>query len=109
VFYGDNGGTKSAKADVEAIVERISKKEAEIDTLIRQTGERVQRAQAGVKPTEKIQAEQPPEPARIPEPWPPPDEGDPPTPFPEPEPTPAEPPPAPEHPPMPQSKGRRKR
>jgi len=109
VFYGDKGGTKSAKADVEAIVERISKKEAEIDTLIRQTGERVQRAQAGVKPTEKIQAEQPPEPARIPEPWPPPDEGDPPTPFPEPEPTPAEPPPAPEHPPMPQSKGRRKR
>jgi hypothetical protein len=72
VFYGDKGGTKSAKADVEAIVERISKKEAEIDTLIRQTGERVQRAQAGVKPTEKIQAEQPPEPARIPEPWPPP-------------------------------------
>jgi zinc-ribbon domain len=107
VFYGDKGGTKSAKADVEEIVERISKKEAEIDTLIRQTGERVQRAQAGVKPTEKIQAEQPPEPVRIPEPWPPPDEGDPPTPFPEPEPSPAEPPP-PEHPPMPQSKGRRK-
>ena len=109
VFYGDKAGTKSAKADVEAIVERISKKEAEIETLIRQTGERVQRAQAGVKPTEKIQAEQPPEPARIPEPWPPPDEGDPPTPFPDPEPSPAEPPPAPEHPPMPQSKGRSKR
>jgi hypothetical protein len=109
VFYGDKAGTKSAKADVEAIVERISKKEAEIDTLIRQTGERVQRAQAGVKPTERIEAEQPPEPARIPEPWPPPDEGDPPTPFPDPEPSPAEPPPAPEHPPMPQSKGRSKR
>ena len=109
VFYGDKTGTKSAKADVEAIVERISTKEAEIETLIRQTGERVQHAQAGVKPTEKIQAEQPPEPARIPEPWPPPDEGDPPTPFPDPEPSPAEPPPAPEHPPMPQSKGSRKR
>jgi hypothetical protein len=109
VFYGDKEGTKSAKADVEAIVERISKKEAEIETLIRQTGERVQRAQAGVKPTETIQAEQPPEPARIPEPWPPPDEGEPPTPFPEPEPAPEEPTPAPEHPPMPQSKGRRKR
>ena len=108
VFYSDKAGTKSAKADVEAIVERISTKEAEIESLIRQTGERVQRAQAGVKPTEQIQAEQPPEPARIPEPWPPPDEGDPPTPFPDPEPSPAE-PPEPEHPPMPQSKRRRKR
>jgi zinc ribbon protein len=108
VFYGDKTGTKSAKADLEAIVERIGEKEAEIETLIRQTGERVQRAQAGVKPTERIQAEQPPEPARIPEPWPPPDEGDPPS-LPDPEPSPVEPPPAPEHPPMPQSKGRRKR
>jgi hypothetical protein len=108
VFYGDKTGTKSTKADVEAIVERISAKEAEIETLIRQTGERVQRAQAGVKPTERIQAEQPPEPVRIPEPWPPPDEGDPPS-LPDPEPSPAEPPPAPEHPPMPQSKGRHKR
>jgi len=108
VFYSDKAGTKSAKADVEAIVKRISTKEAEIESLIRQTGERVQRAQAGVKPTEQIQAEQPPEPARIPEPWPPPDEGDPPTPFPDPEPSPAE-PPEPEHPPMPQSKRRRKR
>ena len=109
VFYGDKAGTTSAKANVEAIVERISRKEAEIETLIRKTGERVQRAQAGVRPTEKIQAEQPPEPARIPEPWPPPDEGEPPTPFPDPEPSPVEPPPAPEHPPMPQSKGRRRR
>jgi hypothetical protein len=107
VFYGEKTGTKSAKADLDEVVERIREKEAEIETLIRQTGERVQRAQAGVKPTERIQAEQPPEPARIPEPWPPPDEGDPPEPFPDPEP--AEPPPAPEHPPMPQSKGRRKR
>jgi hypothetical protein len=107
VFYRDKTGTKSAKADLEAIVERIREKEAEIETLIRQTGERVQRAQAGVKPTERIQAEQPPEPARIPEPWPPPDEGDPPEPFPAPEPV--ESPPAPEHPPMPQSKGRRGR
>jgi hypothetical protein len=107
VFYGEKTGTKSAKADLEAIVERIREKEAEIETLIRQTGERIQRAQAGVKPTERIQAEQPPEPVRIPEPWPPPDEGDPPEPFPDPQPV--EPPPAPEHPPMPQSKGRRGR
>jgi hypothetical protein len=109
VLYGDKAGTKSAKEDVEAVVERIREKEAQIETLIRQTGEQVQRAQAGVRPTERIQAEQPPEPARIPEPWPPPDEGDPPAPVPVPEPSPVEPPPAPEHPPMPQSKGRRKR
>jgi hypothetical protein len=109
VFYGDKAGTKTAKADLDAVVERIREKEAEIETFIRQTGERVQRAQAAVKPTERIQAEQPPEPARIPEPWPPPDEGDPPAPLPVPEPSPPEPQPAPEHPPMPQSKGRRKR
>jgi hypothetical protein len=101
VFYGDRAGTKSAKADVQAVVDRISEKEAEIETLIRQTDSRVQRAQAGVKPTEKIQAEQPPEPARIPEPWPPPDEADLPEPAPAPEPSPE--PQEPEYPPAPQS------
>jgi zinc-ribbon domain len=108
VFCKDKAGTKSARAAIESVVEGISEKEAEIETLIRQTGKRVQRAQAGVKPTERIQAEQPPEPARIPEPWPPPDEGSPPAPVPVPEPSPTDPPPEPEHPPMPQSKGRRK-
>jgi hypothetical protein len=98
VFYGDKGGTKSAKADVQAVVDQISEKEAEIETLIRQIDARVQHAQAGVKPTEQISAEQPPEPARIPEPWPPPDEADRPEPFPEPEPTPEEPPAEPEGP-----------
>jgi hypothetical protein len=105
VFYKDKTGTKSARTAVESVVERISEKEAEIEALIRQTGERVQRAQAAVKPTELIQAEQPPEPARIPEPWPPPDEGTPPAPIPVPEPSPNDPPAEPEHPPMPQSKG----
>jgi hypothetical protein len=110
VFYGDKAGTKSTKAAVRAVVDRIQEKEAEIEALIRQTDERVQRAQAGVKPTERIEAEQPPEPVRIPEPWPPPDEGTPPTPEPVPEPSPDEPVPEPEHPPMPQtSKAQRKR
>jgi hypothetical protein len=109
VFYGDKTGTKSAKTDVEAVAERIREKEAEIETLIGQTEERINRAQAGVKPTERIEAEQPPEPVRVPEPWPPPDEGDPPAPIPVPEPSPTEPPPGPEHPPMPQSKGGRAR
>ena len=66
---------------------------------------RVQRAQAGGSPTEKLET-MPPEPARVPEPWPPPDEGTPPTP--EPDPSPAEPPPEPEHPPAPQTRKRAK-
>jgi outer membrane biosynthesis protein TonB len=110
VFYGDKAGTKSAKAAVQEVADRIETKEAEIEALIRQTDERVQRAQAGVRPTEKIEAEQPPEPVRIPEPWPPPDEGTPPTPEPVPEPSPDDPAPEPEHPPMPQtSKAKRGR
>jgi outer membrane biosynthesis protein TonB len=109
VFYGDKAGTKASKASVQAVVDRIQEKEAEIEALIRQTDERVQRAQAGVKPTERIQAEQPPEPPQIPEPWPPPDEGTPPTPEPVPEPSPDDPVPAPEHPPMPQTKQARRR
>ena len=108
VFAGDKAGTKAAKADIQAVADRIQEKEAEIQALIRQIDERVDRAQVGVRPTERIQAEQPPEPVRVPEPWPPPDEGDPPAPVPVPEPSPSEPPPSPEHPPMPQTKGKRK-
>jgi outer membrane biosynthesis protein TonB len=106
VFYGDKAGTKATKAETQAVVDRISEKEAEIETLIRQVDSRVERARAGVKPTERIQGEQPPEPARIPEPGPPPDEADIPEPAPAPEPSPE--PQEPEHPPAPQSKGRAK-
>jgi zinc-ribbon domain len=106
VFDGDKPGTKAAKEEVQSVVDRIQEKEAEIETLIRQIDESVNRAQVGVRPTERIQAEQPPEPARVPEPWPPPDEGNPPAPVPMPEPSPADPPPEPEHPPMPQTKGK---
>jgi hypothetical protein len=102
VFYSDKVGTKSAKAEVQAVVDKVSEKEAEIETLIRQIDARVERAQVSVKPTETIKAEQPPEPARIPEPWPPPDEADIPEPAPEPSPEPQE----PEHPPAPQSRGK---
>ena len=109
VFYSDKAGTKSAKEAVQAVVDRIEAKETEIEALIRQTDQRVQRAHAGVRPTERIEAEQPTGPVRIPEPWPPPDEGTPPTPEPVPEPSPDDPVPEPEHPPMPQSKKARKR
>jgi hypothetical protein len=106
VFASDKAGTKAAKEEVQAVVDRINEKEAEIEALIRQIDERVNRAQVGVRPTERIQGEQPPEPVRIPEPWPPPDEADRPS-VPEPEPGPAE-EPQPEQPPSPQSKRKRK-
>ncbi|HYY34038.1 MAG TPA: zinc ribbon domain-containing protein [Gaiellaceae bacterium] len=109
VFYSDKAGTKAAKEAVQAVVDRIEAKETEIEALIRQTDQRVQRAHAGVRPTERIEVEQPTGPVRIPEPWPPPDEGTPPTPEPVPEPSPDDPVPEPEHPPMPQTKKARKR
>jgi zinc-ribbon domain len=107
VFYGDKAGTKTAKAEVQAVVDRISEKETEIETLIDQIDARVQKAQAGVRPTEQIQAEQPPEPPRIPEPWPPPDEADRPEPAPAPEPVPG--PDEPEQAPVPQSRAKARR
>ena len=111
VYEKDKAGTESAKAAVADVVAQIEAKEAEIDTLIKGVHERVQRAQSGVRPTERL--EQPPEPARIPEPWPPPDEGTPPepapSPSPDPEPSPDEPPARPKHPPMPQTKARKRK
>jgi outer membrane biosynthesis protein TonB len=109
VFYGEKAGTRSAKAEVQTIVDKITEKEAEIETLIRQIDVRVERAQISVKSTAKLKAEQPPEPARIPEPWPPPDEADIPEPAPAPEPSqePQE-PQEPEHPSAPQSRAKAK-
>jgi hypothetical protein len=94
VWAGDDAGTTAARAGVDGITARIAEKESEIDTLIRETEERVQRVQAPVRPTERLEA--PAEPDPVPEPWPPPDEAD----VPEP---PAEPGPPPEHPPLPQT------
>jgi outer membrane biosynthesis protein TonB len=107
VFYGDRAETKDAKAGVQEVVDRIDAKEAEIQALIARTEERVQRAQAGVRPTEKLEV--PPEPARVPEPWPPPNEGAPPEPAVVPEPSPDEPAPEPEPAPTPQARAKRPR
>jgi hypothetical protein len=107
VFYEDKQGMDSARTAVQEVVERIATKEAEIQALIELTEHRIRRAQAGVRPTEKMEA--PPEPARIPEPWPPPDEGEPPAPAEIPEPSPDQPAPEPEHPPMPQATARKGR
>lgn len=107
VFYEDETGIESSKAAVQEVVDTIAAKEAEIQSLIDRTEERVQRAQAGVRPTERM--ESPPEPAKIPEPWPPPDEGDPPEPAIVPEPSPDQPAPEPEPAPTPQASARRTR
>jgi predicted nucleic acid-binding Zn ribbon protein len=108
VFTDDKAGIKAIRAELDEITERITQKEAEIESQMREIQQRVQRAQAGGLPTERLQTT-PPEPARVPEPWPPPDEGSPPVPAPEPEPSPAEPPPKPEHPPVPETRKRKKR
>jgi hypothetical protein len=102
VFEDDETGIKGGRTALTGLVERITRKEAEIETLIQETDERVRRAQAHVVPTAKM--ESPPEPARVPEPWPPPDEGEPPEPAPVPEPSPGDPAPTPEHPPMPETR-----
>lgn len=106
VWEEDETGMEAAKKALGGLVEQIQGKEAEIETLIAQMDERVRRAQAGVAPTELLEA--PPEPARVPEPWPPPDEGEPPEPAIVPEPSPGDLPPEPEHPPTPQEERRAK-
>jgi hypothetical protein len=107
VFDDDEAGIRGARTALDGIVERIGRKEAEIEMLMRETEERVQRAQAQASPTQRLEA--PPEPPRIPEPWPPPDEGTPPTPEPVPEPTPDPvPEPSPDEAAEPQTRGRKK-
>ena len=93
VYSEDEEGMKAARSAVDDVAGRIRDKEAEIETLIRETEALIQRVQAPVQETVKLEA--PPEPARVPEPWPPPDEGD----IPEPsQPSPGEPTPGPEEP-----------
>ncbi len=93
VYSEDEKGMKAARTAVDAVVGRIRDKEAEIETLIRETEAMINRVQAPVRET--VRLEQPPEPARVPEPWPPPDEGDIPEP---PQPSPGDPTPGPDEP-----------
>jgi hypothetical protein len=93
VYSEDEEGRKAARTAVDAVVGRIRDKEAEIESLIREREVLIQRVQAPVQETVRLEA--PPEPARVPEPWPPPDEGDIPEP---PRPSPGEPTPEPEEP-----------
>ena len=93
VYGGDETGIKAARTAIGAVLERIAAKEDEIETLMRETNERIQRAQAPVQPTERMAA---PDPARVPDPWPPPDEGG--VPDPAPTPGPGDPTPGPDEP-----------
>ena len=68
VFGGDKEGRRAANDAVQGVVDRIQAKEAEIDALVRLMEERVNRAQAGVRPTEQLPAEEPSESAVAPEP-----------------------------------------
>jgi zinc-ribbon domain len=95
VYENDKAGTKAARTTLGAVVGRIEAKEAEIETLIRETEERVRQVQTPVQPTVVLDDEAPPEPPRVPEPWPPPDEGDIPEP---PQPEPGGPTPGPDEP-----------
>jgi hypothetical protein len=95
VYEEDEAGTKAVRTALEAVVEGITAKEGEIQTLIRETEERLRRVRGPVQPTEVLHDEAPPEPPRIPEPWPPPDEGDIPEP---PQPEPGGPTPGPDEP-----------
>ncbi len=95
VYEEDDAGTKAARTALAAVAERIETKEAEIETMIRETEERVRRVQGPVQATEVLHDEAPPEPPRVPEPWPPPDEGDIPEP---PQPDPGGPTPGPDEP-----------
>jgi zinc ribbon protein len=95
VYEKDKAGTNAARRALDAVSGRIQAKEAEIETLIRETEERVRRVQTPVQPTAVLDDEAPPEPPRVPEPWPPPDEGDIPEP---PQPEPGGPTPGPDEP-----------
>ena len=104
-YEDDEIGVRAARTAVDAVNKRIADKKAEVEMLVLVTEERVERARAHVRPTEKIESRSAP--ARVPDPWPPPDEGElpgPPTPSPgEPTPGPEEPAP-PRHPPMRQTR-----
>ena len=54
VYEEDEAGTKAARTALAAVLERVQAKEAEIQTLIRETEERVRRVQGPVQATEVL-------------------------------------------------------
>ena len=89
VYRGDDQGTERARGQVRELDELAALREAEMEAVVAQTQERLERRRLEVQPTEIVELPDPPDspgegapggPAVIPEPYPPPDEGDPPQP-----------------------------
>ena len=100
VYRGDDQATESVRGQVRELDELAALREAEMEAVMAQTHDRLERRRLEVQPTEMVELpEQPGQPgegspggpAVIPEPYPPPDEGNPPEPAIIPEPGPLEP------------------
>jgi len=98
VYRGDEQATETARGQVAELDELAAQREAEMQAVVAQAQERLQRRRLEVQPTEMVELPEEPAapgeaepggPVRIPEPYPPPDEGNPPQPAIIPEPSPA--------------------
>ena len=98
VYRGDEQATESARNRVAELDELVRQREGEMEAVMAQAQERLQRRRLEVQPTEMVEVPEEPAPpgeqdpvgpAVIPEPYPPPDEGTPPQPAIIPEPGPA--------------------
>jgi hypothetical protein len=97
VYRGDEQATEAARQRLGQLDEAWRQKEAEMQTVMAQAQDRLQRRRLEVQPTEMVELPEEPAapgeqdpvgPAVIPEPYPPPDEGNPPEPAVIPEPGP---------------------
>jgi zinc-ribbon domain len=99
VYRGDEQATQTARERIRELDELAARREAEMEAVVVQAREQLQRRRLEVQPTEMVELPEEPSqapgepnpagPARIPEPYPPPDEGNPPQPAVIPEPSPA--------------------
>jgi hypothetical protein len=96
VYRGDEQATESARAKVAEVDDVARQREGEMQTVIAQARDRLERRRLEVQSTEMVEVPDPDQPtmpdvgpAVIPEPYPPPDEGNPPQPAIIPEPGPA--------------------
>jgi hypothetical protein len=99
VYRGDDQGTETARGRLQELDELAAAREAEMQAVVAEAQERLERRRLEVQPTEMVELPEEPYqpgegdpsgPVRIPEPYPPPDEGSPPQPaiIPEPGPLP---------------------
>jgi len=98
VYRGDDQAIETAREQVKELDELAAQREAEMEAVVAQAQERLQRRRLELQPTEMVELPEEPAqpgegdpmgPAVIPEPYPPPDEGNPPQPAIIPEPSPA--------------------